>query len=136
MSTTQKRLAKHLVPLGVITAACAGALGFVGCSGEDEVGTCVSTEQYFAESIQPIISNQCPARHLPGCKGDKESELHLVHVSSARSLHANLEAMARVAKLKVNGRSELVLKPTNRIPHGGNEQITPGSEEDAKLQGL
>src|SRR5262249_33850540 len=98
MSRTRKRLAKQLGPLGILTAASAGALGFAGCSGDDQsVGTCVSTEQYFAEQIwAPILSRKCIACHTATGVA-KASKMVLHNSSEAGYLDTNLEIVRNIA---------------------------------------
>lgn len=137
MSRTRKRLARHLGPIGIVAAAAAGALGFTGCSGEDDsVGTCVSTEQYFAERVwAPILSQKCIACHNPvGLAG--QTKFVLKNSAEAGFLDANLAIVKEASSLEVNGKSVLLLKPTNSMTHGGGLQISKGGAEYAALEGL
>ncbi len=126
----------HLGPIGIITAAAAGALGFAGCSSDGTEGACVSTEQYFAEQVwAPIMSQKCTPCHNPQGLA-KSSKMVLKNSAEAGYLAANLAIVKSVASFEQNGTSLLLLKPSQQIAHEGGQVIAKGSAEYVALEGL
>ena len=132
----KRLLTQHLAPAAIVVASAAAALGFAGCAGEEDVGTCVSTEQYFAEQVWArTMSQKCIACHTK-TGAAKDSKMVLRNASEAGYLEANLEIVRNVASFEREGQSLFLLKPTNTIEHGGGVQVVKGGSEYAAMKGL
>jgi hypothetical protein len=137
-SRQRRALAKHIGPVGLLTAVCAGAIGMIGagCSGDGTDGPCVSTEQYFAENVwAPILSQKCIPCHNPQGLA-KDSKMVLRGASEAGYLSTNLEIVKNVASFEQNDTSLLLLKPSGQISHTGGKLAPEGSEDYKALESL
>ncbi len=116
-------------------------LGLAACKDDAGAGECVSLEDYFTEEVwTPILSQKCITCHNPQGEA-RHSEFVLQSSDWPGYLEANLATVESLAKLQYEGRSWLLVKPTNGdgvegIEHGGQVQIEPGSEEYEALAEL
>lgn len=125
----------------MLTTALALGVGLAACSEDTGAGECVSLEDYFQEQIwTPIMSQSCITCHNPQGEA-RHSEFVLQSSDWPGYLDANLATVTSLAKLQYEGKSWLLVKPTNGdgvegVEHGGLVQIEPGSDEFKALEEL
>lgn len=117
------------------------ALLFVGCGSEEGEkpgtrGECVSTDRFFAEEIwQPFMGSQCFSCHnVQGTARD--SRLILLPPQQPDYLRINLERVRELSRYQLDGVSLLLLKPTERVEHGGGKQLDVKSAHYQALEEL
>lgn len=97
---------------------------------------CVETEAFFREKVWlPFMSTTCLACHNPAGEA-RHTDLVLQPTDVPGYLEANLATLAYVARLEIEGESLLLLKPTEKVEHGGRVQILEGSEQYEALAEL
>ncbi|WP_156040903.1 DUF1588 domain-containing protein [Chondromyces apiculatus] len=124
-----RRLHSYLGAAGLATLATMGAVAGSGCSGSSADEACVSDEMYFAEQTwSQVLNASCIGCHNPqGIAGN--TSLVLKNSSEAGFLSANMEIFKQVATLEQGGESLVLLKPTQKVSHGGGNVIKEGSKE-------
>ena len=136
--TEKHRLRSNAV---LITSALAIGMGLAACTDDASGGECVPLEDYFQEQVwTPILSAKCITCHNPQGEA-RHSEFVLQSSDWPNYLEANLATVKSLAKLQYEGKSWLLVKPTNGdgvegIDHGGQVQIEPGSDEFKALEEL
>ena len=97
---------------------------------EDENGDCVSDEEFFRETVYaPILADNCSSCHNSSGAAKETSFVLRTPESGPDYLEANLEAFAQMSKLKFEGQSWILLKPTLGIEHEGGERFKKDSPE-------
>jgi hypothetical protein len=119
-----------LAALGLVGA---GMLGASGCA--EEAPPCESNYEYFSTRVWPVIGTKCISCHNPQGVA-KETSYVLKGPAEAGFLDHNLAVFSEVASFEKNGISQVLLKPTEQIPHGGKTIFDPGSPEYAALDGF
>jgi hypothetical protein len=108
------------------------ALSATSCyDGSDENGgDCVSDEEFFRETVYaPILADDCAACHNSSGAAKETSFVLRSPESGPDYLEANLEAFAQMSKLKFEGDSWILLKPTVGIEHEGGERFKRDTPE-------
>ncbi|MFT5431863.1 MAG: hypothetical protein ACI9OJ_002561 [Myxococcota bacterium] len=109
-----------------------------GCAEEtvESSSDCVSDLDYFQREVSlPLLEKRCVACHTADGLA-KHSKLVLASNSESNYLKRNFDAMREIASYQYEGDSLLLLKPTNRIAHGGGEQFAVGSADYNAIAGL
>jgi len=97
---------------------------------EDENGDCVSNEEFFRETVYaPILATDCANCHNSSGAAKETSFVLRSPESGPDYLEANLEAFAQMSKLRFEGQSWILLKPTLGIEHDGAERFKVDSTE-------
>jgi hypothetical protein len=94
---------------------------------------CVATDSFFLDEVWPKVAAQdCLKCHKPG--GDAEDSEFILRDPKREtveqrdeSLRENRAAFARMAAVKKDGESRLLLKASGRIKHGGKVVLEPDS---------
>lgn len=106
------------------------------CGEEEGEEACVSTYDYFNEHVwQPILQKNCIGCHNPQGEA-RESKLVLQSATQPGAVATNLAIVENVARYEYDGTSILLMKPANRIDHGGGLQVSWGSAEFERLENL
>ncbi|AKT39849.1 DUF1588 domain-containing protein [Chondromyces crocatus] len=124
-----RRLHSYLGALGLATLAATGAVAGSGCSSGESEEACVSDEMFFAEQTwAQVLTASCIGCHNPqGLAGN--TSLVLKNSSEAGFLSTNMDIFRHVATLEQGGESLALLKPTEKVSHGGGKVIEEGSRE-------
>jgi hypothetical protein len=106
-----------------------GLVAFVGtaCGSGDEGAECVDDKDYFKTEVWPIMQEDCIACHSVGGQAGSTS-LVLQPQEQTGFIDANFQITQEVASLERDGRSYLLLKPTNGMVHEGGLRFEEGSE--------
>jgi hypothetical protein len=97
---------------------------------------CVETEAYFREEVwAPFMSTTCLACHNPAGEA-RHTDFVLQQSDVPGYVEANLATLADVARLEIDDKPLLLLKPTNEIEHGGKVQLVKGDENYDALKEL
>lgn len=118
---------------GATAVIATAGVGASGCS--EEAPTCESNYEYFSTKVWPVIGTKCISCHNPQGVA-KETSYVLKGPAEAGFLDHNLAVFADVASFEKNGTSQILLKPTEQIPHGGKLVIEAGSPEYQALDGF
>lgn len=97
--------------------------------GEPDTGGCPDDAAFFrAQLWEPVMSSQCITCHSTGGSASG-TRLVLVPSSEAGAAEKNFNTVRAVARLKYDGASLLLLKPSGKHPlgHGGGTLVTPDS---------
>ncbi|MCC6556045.1 MAG: DUF1588 domain-containing protein [Polyangiaceae bacterium] len=114
--------------MGLLGLAAAGAIAASGCTGEAD-GPCVPDEEFFAQKVwAPILSTKCIGCHNPQGLA-ASSKLVLRGSSEPGFISTNMEIVKYVASFERGGTSQVLLKPSKQIDHGGGQVITADSAE-------
>lgn len=109
--------------LGLTVTACYDG-------NDDESGDCVSDEEFFRETVYaPILADNCSSCHNSSGAAKDTSFVLRTPESGPDYLESNLEAFSQMSKLRFEGQSWLLLKPTLGIEHEGGERFKEGSDE-------
>ena len=119
---------------GLGMAALLVSLTATACydGAEDGDGDCVSTEDFFRETVYaPILANDCMNCHTSAGAAKDTSFILRTPESGPDYLDANLEAFTQMSKLQFEGQSWILLKPTVGIEHEGGERFNTRSDQYA-----
>lgn len=109
--------------LGLTVTACYDG-------NDDDSGDCVSDEEFFRETVYaPILADNCSSCHNSSGAAKDTSFVLRTPESGPDYLESNLEAFSQMSKLRFEGQSWLLLKPTLGIEHEGGERFKEGSDE-------
>lgn len=115
-------------PLQVVAAA-ALLLGTLssGCGS----GECLSNNQFYEQEVfAKVVGQICLKCHAPeGVAASMNAKFLQYSQVVPGFLDLNLANITEVAKLQYDGTSELLLKPTGNLNHGGGHVIDEGSEQ-------
>jgi len=117
-----------VVPVSV-TAGCDG-------SSTDE---CQSARTYFEQNVWgTFMGTKCTKCHTPDgvAVAEKGAKFVLQPSSYPGFLDANLKMIEDIARIDVDGKPIILVKPTGGDSHGGGQVIADGSEEQKALQTL
>ncbi|MSP25672.1 MAG: DUF1588 domain-containing protein [Myxococcales bacterium] len=117
---------------GVVAVLGAGTLGG-GCAEEE--APCVSTYDYFATSVWPVVEKSCRPCHNPTGQA-KDTSYLLKGSAEAGFLDHNLAVLTEVASFQKDGVSQILLKPSQQIAHQGGKIIETDGPEYKALQGF
>ncbi|MBM4359228.1 MAG: hypothetical protein FJ096_14080 [Deltaproteobacteria bacterium] len=129
---------KHAGSLGLYAFALVGMLGAAGLGASgctEEVPPCESNYEYFSTKVWPVIGSKCISCHNPQGMA-KDTSYVLKGPAEAGFLDHNLAVFSEVASFEKNGISQVLLKPTEQIPHEGKTIFAPGSPEYAAIDGF
>ncbi|MBA2662873.1 MAG: DUF1588 domain-containing protein [Bradymonadaceae bacterium] len=104
-----------------------------GAVGEPD---CLSTRDFFSREVWgPLMSTTCTGCHqLGGAAFEQNSRLTLLPSNYPGFLDTNIENLREAMKVQFGGVSQLLLKPTGRVAHGGGEVLSIDSAEYAALE--
>ena len=143
---TQKPFKHWRWRLCVAAAVLYAFLSGAGCNGKasaiveetmDIEAYCQTQRQQFHEGVwAPLFVRDCQGCHNSSGFAvlNAKSRLVLWPETYPNAAQKNLDAMAALAKEKVNGTSLLLAKVSNEIPHGGDTVYAKGSAKYAQLQ--
>ena len=94
------------------------------CDGVFDANAVLFTDQVLATALLG-----CTACHVPG--GQADATRFRVNMSDAR---ASARSLAPLVDSSNADGSRILEKPLALVPHGGGQQITPGSSEDLTLR--
>lgn len=123
----------RILSLAVAGLASVALLGASGCS--EDAPPCESTYDYFATKVWPVIGTKCISCHNPQGVA-RETSYVLKGPAEAGFLEHNLAVFSEVASFERNGVSQVLLKPTARIPHEGQKVVEEGSADYVALEGF
>ena len=95
---------------------------------------CVDDAAFFAQNVWPqVLQNKCLGCH--NAQGiARATEFVMMPSAQPGYMEANQAVLSYLASLERDGTSFILLKPTEAIPHGGGQVLTPGSEAYATLE--
>ncbi len=135
-----------LSSLALISALALG--GGSGCSsgdpastaGNDDAGAaCVSTRDFFVRDVwTATLGSKCIQCHMPDGVAVEESHARFVlqPPSYPGFLDENLAMVRKMAAIKSDGESLLLLKPLGQVGHGGGVQLDADGPEAKALRTL
>ena len=120
--------------LGVLAGVSAFAGSTAGCSttAEDDAASpsCVSTREFFTNSVYGKALRTCAGCHTPGGQADQRgAKFKMFPETYPDFVSANLDGIRDYAKLDYDGKPLLLLKPLGERSHGGGPVLTEDSEE-------
>lgn len=138
----------HLTAAGLLAAACSGdaSLPIIDGGGADEADAgpaadaappaCMSNRTFFDQRVwAPVLAKKCLSCHAPeGIATEQNAKLQLLPASYPLFLDTNLASVTFVARIQYDGISELLLKPTGRVEHGGEDVLEVDSDEVRALE--
>lgn len=129
------RWLRTAMPLAAGLVALSGC-GSVESDKKDDGGACVPTDEFFATEVwQGFMGSQCFSCHnVQGTARD--SRLILLPPQQPDYLRINLERVQNLSRYQMDGVSLLLLKPTEKVEHGGGKQLTERSAEYRALEEL
>jgi hypothetical protein len=92
-------------------------------------GVYAANQTFFDSQVQESALSTCLACHVAG--GQAEHTRFRIDMNDAL---ATARSMAPLVDSANPGASRVVAKPLALVPHGGGQQITPGSSEDQTLR--
>ncbi|MFO0589477.1 MAG: DUF1592 domain-containing protein [Polyangiaceae bacterium] len=129
----------------VLACGAAAALAFGACepgggegsgSGAGGEGGCPGDADFFQSQVYaPILGQKCVVCHSANGLA-KETHMVLDPSGTPEAAKANFEAVRSVARIELNGKSVLLLRPTGLHPdgHAGGKLIDVGSPEYKTLE--
>ncbi len=120
------------IAIGLAAAMAAAALGG-GCAPEE--AECISTYDYFATDVWPVIEKSCRPCHNPTGMA-KDTSYLLKGSAEAGFLDHNLAVVTEVASFQKDGTSQILLKPSQQIAHKGGKVIEKDGPEYKALEGF
>ncbi len=120
--------------LGMLVGVSAFAGSTAGCSttAEDDAASpsCVSTREFFTNSVYSKALKNCAGCHNPGGQADQRgAKFKMFPDTYPDFVSANLEGIRDYAKLDYDGKPLFLLKPLGERNHGGGPVLTEDSEE-------
>lgn len=125
----------HALRYGALGIVALGVLGLgSGCggSGEDDPSspTCVSTREYFTSQVFGKAMTTCQSCHTPGGTADQQGAKFRIYNSTWPDfVTANIDAIRKYARLEVEGKPLILMKPLGEWEHGGGVVLAADSEE-------
>lgn len=113
--------------LGMVAAMALNACG--GATGEESEDECVSNETFFKEQIWvKTLSQKCISCHTT--EGAAKDSSFILRKSDwgPDYIEQNYNVFEQMAKLRYDGEPWILMKPTNRIEHGGLVQFEVDDE--------
>lgn len=127
---------KLYLALGLAGVFATGCSKDDGGGGGGEEAECVSDLQFFQQQISaPLIQVSCINCHN-SAGAARKSNMVLLGAGETNYLRINFDTLKSVGALEVDGTSQLLLKPTEGISHGGGAQLEVGDDGYAALEGL
>jgi hypothetical protein len=123
-----------------LALCCTGVLsGCFNLDSETRVTTsedCSRVPAYFANKVWgPVLSQRCIQCHNTDGQA-RSTRFVLTTGDSAEVIERNLSVFSSVARMKQDGTSLVLLKPTAKVPHGGGVQLSEDSDEYRNLLGF
>jgi hypothetical protein len=119
--------------LGMVAAMALNACG--GATGEESEDECVSNETFFKEQIWvKTLSQKCISCHTT--EGAAKDSSFILRKSDwgPDYIEQNYNVFEQMAKLRYDGEPWILMKPTNRIEHGGLVQFEVDDETYKEFQ--
>ena len=126
------RTAPHSLLRGAL-ALVGLSLAAAGCNPNTE---CLTNRQFFAQKVWgEVMSKQCIKCHSPeGVAAAMNAKLLLLTPSYPGFIDTDFATVQMVAHIQFDGVSELLLKPTGNLDHGGLKVIEKDGPEYQILQ--
>ncbi len=112
----------------LLVLAAGGAAG--GCDASSTEASCAPDRTFFESEVWPFMEGTCLGCHGPGGAAViAGARLRLEPTSMPGFVDANLASLAAVAKIELDGESELLAKPSGAVAHGGGVVLQRGSPQ-------
>jgi hypothetical protein len=117
-----------------VSASAVALLGFAALAGGNSgcgSDQCLSNNQFYEQKVwAEVVAKVCIKCHAPeGAAASVNAKFLQYSQAFPGFLDLNLSNITEVAKIQYDGTSELLLKPTGKISHGGGIVIDEGSPE-------
>lgn len=111
-------------------------VGLAACDNAPVPEPCLSDKDFFEQKVWgEVMGTTCVRCHtLSGPAAEQNARFLLQPPAFPNFLDVNLANATEVAQIEISGTSELLLKPTGQVAHGGGELFPVGSEEYKILQ--
>lgn len=110
------------------------ALGCTGTIAEPAPVECEVNRPYFEQRLAPLAAVTCQNCHTAEGQA-RYTRFLLARGDSPEAIAQNFAAFSDIARIRLQGTSVLLLKPTGQVAHGGGMQVAPGTPEFEVLAG-
>jgi hypothetical protein len=130
-TSRMKKSRQKMAQFGVSATAFAllGVAALAGSNGGCGSDQCLSNSQFYEQKVwAEVVAKACIKCHAPeGAAASVNAKFLQYSQAFPGFLDLNLANVTEVAKIQYDGTSELLLKPTAKISHGGGAVIEEGS---------
>lgn len=97
--------------------------------------TCQTDRDFFLQKLWPgTLASVCMACHQPGGSANEQgARFEILPASYPGFADANIANLSEMAKIQYDGVSQLLLKPTAQVAHGGGAVLQDGSDQALAL---
>jgi len=112
------------------------SVSVAACGNDRATEPCLSDKDFFEQKVWgEVMGTTCVRCHtLAGPAAEQSARFLLQPPAYPAFLDANFTNVSEIAQIEISGTSELLLKPTGLVDHGGGALFEVGSEEYLILQ--
>jgi hypothetical protein len=107
------------------------SVAVIGCGNDRASEPCLSDKDFFEQKVWgEVMGATCVRCHtLAGPAAEQNARFLLQPPAFPSFLDVNFANVSEIAQIEISGTSELLLKPTGLVEHGGGALLEVGSKE-------